>query len=163
MDPASSINTCSDFRLQAHRYLGRGRLPLALSSARKPFCERAGVTKRKAGPNKRPGFSWKGCNHPPWRTNPLPYLLLQGAGCWQHFLWQQAPRERVVAARAMTAAILVMVVMVLVRLLSLLVACPHKVTPFATLQKKKPDRLWRPGFGKCGFPEEKSPLCLTCS
>ena len=37
------------------------------------------------------------------------YLLLQGAGCWQDCLWQQAPRVREATARATTATILVMV------------------------------------------------------
>ena len=42
----------------------------------------------------------------------LSYLLLpldDGQDCWQHCLWQQAPRLRLAAARAMIAAILVMV------------------------------------------------------
>ena len=38
----------------------------------------------------------------------IGYLLLQGAGCWQH-LCAQAPRVREATARATTAAILVMV------------------------------------------------------
>jgi hypothetical protein len=37
------------------------------------------------------------------------YLLLQGAGWVQVCLWQHAPRVREAAARATTAAILVMV------------------------------------------------------
>jgi hypothetical protein len=63
--------------------------------------------KRKAGPNIRTGFlEW---------VNTLQgiqnsaYLLLQGAGVVQHCLWQHAPRVREAAARATTAAILVMV------------------------------------------------------
>jgi len=49
-------------------------------------------------------------------------LFTWQAGVWlQHCLWQQAPRVRVAAARATTAAILVMV-MVMFRLLSRQVA-----------------------------------------
>ena len=60
------------------------------------------------------------------KLNPLSpaYLHLPqelGLVCWQLCLWQQAPRLSVAAARAMIAAILVMV-MFLFRLLCKLVA-----------------------------------------
>ena len=67
------------------------------------------LEKEKAGPNERPGFSCKielpACRSIP----PLDYLLLPteaGAGAC---FWAHAPRVRVAAARATTAAILVMV------------------------------------------------------
>jgi hypothetical protein len=65
--------------------------------------------KRKAGPNGRTGFhEWVNTLHLQGIQNSA-YLLLQGAGWVQVCLWQHAPRVREAAARATTAAILVMV------------------------------------------------------
>ena len=99
---------------------------MAVSPSRESLCECPCLDQgkqKKSQIDEDPAFL-KTCKvEPSGRYTPregfLAYLLLQGAGCWQQgFLLQQAPSARVVAARAMRAAILVMVVMVVVRLLS---------------------------------------------
>ena len=93
----------------------------------------------------RPGFLGNVC-HPQLR-GLLPYLLLQGAGLVQHCLWEQAPRVRIAATRATTAAILVMVMEYFASFLGGLLLKGIYARSVHS-QMKKPDRMNGPAFGK---------------